>query len=173
MTMPLRHWALAALLTVLKTGGRMMNAKGKMLATGLLIAAIAGCANTGVIPLSANTAQITVESTGACTSTQTQQLALKHAAVTTLQRGFDRFVITSVGDSSKLAAIHQPTTATRRGNTTTITGGTQWWESPKTTLTVEMYRATERESEKALDARSVLGHDWAKIVHEGAPNTCW
>ena len=148
-----------------------------MLGTTIILAALAGCASTGVMPLSANTVQVTVEAIGSCSSTQTQQLALKHAAVATLQRGFDGFEVTGASDTSKLSALHRPTVATtqgtRQGSRTTVTGGTQWWESPRTVLQVKMYRAGERGAENALDAKNVLGHDWAKMVHEGAPSTCW
>lgn len=154
-----------------------MNRKQKALAIALLMGMTGGCASTGVMPLSTNTVQVTVEAIGSCSSTQTQQLALKHAAVATLQRGFDRFVVTHASDTSKLSAFHQPmvatTQGTRHGSRTTVTGGTKWWESPRTVLQVRMYRAGERRADRALDAKNVLGHDWAKLVHEGAPNTCW
>ena len=154
-----------------------MDLKRTMLAATIMLGTLAGCASTGVMPLTADTVQMTVEAVGACSSTQTQQLALKHAAVATLQRGFDWFVVTQASDSSKLSAFQQPTVATtqgtRHGSRTAVTGGTQWWESPRTVLPVKMYRAGERGADRALDAKSVLGHDWAKLVHEGAPNTCW
>ena len=154
-----------------------MDLKRTMLATTIMLGALAGCASTGVMPLAADTVQVTVEAIGSCSSTQTQQLALKHAAVATLQRGFERFEVTQASDTSKLSAFQQPTVATtqgtRQGSRTTVTGGTKWWESPRTVLQVKMYRAGERGADRAVEARNVLGHDWAKMVHEGAPNTCW
>ena len=102
-----------------------MELKRTMLAATIMFGALAGCANTGVMPLSGNTVQVTVEAIGSCSSTQTQQLALKHAAVATLQRGFDQFEVTEASDTSRLSAFQRPTVATtqgtQHGSRTTVT----------------------------------------------------
>ena len=61
----------------------------------LLLAAVAliGCARTSVMPLTADTVQITVEAAPVCGQTGAQKVALKTAAIETINRGYDRFVI--------------------------------------------------------------------------------
>lgn len=55
--------------------------------------AVAACANTSVMPISKDTYQITASVDSECGATGAQQIALKRAAVETIRKGYDKFLI--------------------------------------------------------------------------------
>ncbi len=166
----------------------------------LLLAAVAltGCARTSVMPLAADTVQVTVEAAPVCGQTGAQQVALKTAAIETINRGYDRFVIAGgsyqdnvgvIGTTPLISNSTSTSTSTfnayQYGNTiqgtsqsygsgTTITSGGQpiIGGSHDQVLVVKMFHEDDKNAENAVDARGILGEDWWKIVESGAPNTC-
>lgn len=54
---------------------------------------VAACANTSVMPISKDTYQITASVDSECGATGAQQIALKQAAVETIRKGYDKFLI--------------------------------------------------------------------------------
>ena len=104
--------------------------------------------------------------------TDIQRIAFKQAAVATLQHGFDQFVIVSTDSGSRLTSYYQPAITTY-GSTSTFIGGTTFFgNTPHRELTIMMFHDGDPDADEALDARTVLGPDWADIVNEGEPDTC-
>ena len=101
--------------------------------------ALAGCAETSVIPLAMNRAQVLVDASEGCSAARAQYIAYRQAAVVTLGSGFDRFVIVSANQTSR-------------------SGDYQLG------VIVEMFRHQDRHGQNAIDARRVLGPDWSAIV---------
>lgn len=58
-----------------------------------LALAVAGCARASVMPLAQDTVQISSRSAPACGGAAAQEVAFQRAAVETIRRGYDRFVI--------------------------------------------------------------------------------
>ena len=125
-----------------------------------------------VMPLDVNTAQVLVEAESECGKTGAQRAAFLHAAVATLQRGLDRFVVLSSDSRSELGVRSVPITSTTYYNVTTTTGGTSYYDKPHHELTIAMFRYGDPSAAEALDARHVLGPDWVNIVSDGGPRMC-
>ena len=104
---------------------------------------LASCVSVGVVKLSQNTARIIVHGSEFHDATAAQQWAFRQSAVTTIQCGFDQFIVLSAEAGGRHAA--------------------DWGSTPVDALIIRMYDATEADPE-ALDARDVLGEDWKTIV---------
>ena len=64
----------------------------------LLPAVLTGCARTSTAPVGADTIEVTVRVGAICDGGDAERLARRHAAVETIRRGFDDYVvIDSVG----------------------------------------------------------------------------
>ena len=140
----------------------------------LLPAALTGCARTSTVPVGADTIEITVHVGTICDGSDAERLARRHAAVETIRRGFDDYVVTgSVGGDHVAEA--EPATAR-----TTLSGGsgrTLFSEDAPLLahhrmLTVRMFRAGAGDSAETVSARTVLGDEWEAVAAKGAPNTC-
>ena len=140
----------------------------------LLPVVLAGCARTSTAPVGADTIEITVHVGTICDGGDAERLARRHAAVETIRRGFDDYIVVgSVGGDH--IAEEEPATAR-----TTLSGGSSRTlfseEAPLLAhhrmLTVRMFQAGEGDSEATVSARAVLGDEWEAIVLKGAPNTC-
>ena len=135
---------------------------------------LAGCATTSTAPAGADTIEITVHVATVCDGADAERLARRHAAVETIRRGFDDYMVTgSVGGDH--AAYDPPATAR------TILHGSDEGaffseDAPllahHRVVTVRMFRAGEGDSTRTVSARAALGDDWEAIVAKGAPNTC-
>src|SRR6185312_3798269 len=88
--------------------------KNAIFVVASLSAALAGCASTSTIPLSQDTFQITASAAPACGTAGAQQVAFKQAAVETIRRGYDRFVIVG-GQASSNVVGTTPIVVTRMG----------------------------------------------------------
>ena len=54
---------------------------------------LGACASSSVMQLESNTIQVSTSAAPACGSQGAQQVAIKRAAIESLQRGFDRYLI--------------------------------------------------------------------------------
>lgn len=160
----------------------MMNRSVCVVSSVLAVLALASCASTSVMPLSADTIQVTAEADPDCGPAGAQQAAVKRAAVETLRRGFDDFIIVGVQQANNTRVVGytpvqaQTTTnamGTTAGNTgfvtgqstTTYTGGRAiMGGSFDQILTVQMFRDGDPSSGRAIDARTTLGPNWQKAV---------
>jgi hypothetical protein len=107
------------------------------------------------------------------------------AAVETLRRGYDRYLVQNAQSENNVRAVTTPPTGafttgtvTSSGNTlygssqTTFTGGgTILTGTRDTELVILMLRPGEPGYSNALDARSILGPEWQQVVKDGI-RTC-
>lgn len=155
---------------------------------GVCLLSLASCASTSVMPLSADTIQITAQADPDCGPAGAQQAALKRAAVETIRRGFDSFIIVSVSAANNVRVVGQTpivanTNATaidgRNGNTTFVNTNTTYsggqpilGGSFDQNLTVQMFRATDPGVDRAISARATLGPNWQKAVAAKTDDFC-
>lgn len=151
---------------------------------------VGACAKTSVVPLAANEVQVTASAAPACGRTGAQEVAIKTAAIETLGRGFDGFVVLGgdyqdsvrvVGTTPQTAYTTGSATAYGTGSTvsaygqstTSVYGGQPVWGGRHDQVFVlRMLHADDADFSQAVDARSVLGPDWQEQVTKGAPNSC-
>lgn len=148
---------------------------------GLLLVVV-GCARAGVMPLAQDTVQITSSAAPICGRIGAQNVALQRAAVETIRRGYDRFVIVGgesetdirvVGFTPTTAHTTGSATATGYGRTvtaygssrTTVTGGQPiYGGSHNQGLIVKMFKEEDPAGANALPARETLGPAWQDAV---------
>ncbi|MDD9980665.1 MAG: hypothetical protein OXU81_04800 [Gammaproteobacteria bacterium] len=141
--------------------------------TGLMVV-MTGCARTSTAPLDADTIEITVRVATICDGKDAERIAHRHAAVETIKRGFDDYIVIDSVGGDHLAA-HAPLTAR-----STLYGNSSepllWEDAPllahHRVLTVRMFQAGQGESSATVSAHAVLGDDWEALVTKGAPTTC-
>lgn len=140
----------------------------------LLPVVLAGCARTSTAPAGADTIEITVYVGTICDAGDAERLARRHAAVETIRRGFDDYVVIgSVGGDH----VAEEESATAR---TTLSGGsgrTLFSEDAPLlahhrVLTVRMFQAGEGDSAATVSARAVLGDEWEAVVASGPATIC-
>ena len=139
-----------------------------------LVGVATGCARTSAVSVDADTIEIAVRVATICDGTDADRLARRQAAVETIRRGFQDFVvIDSVGGDHTVD--HAPETA--RANlfgtsAAPLFSGDAPLLAHHRVLTVRMFQAGEGESAATVSARAVLGDDWEALVTKGAPATC-
>ncbi len=151
----------------------------------VVVAVVAGCTSSSVIPVSQNQFILSTSGAPACGQTGTARVASQMAAVETLRRGYPRYVIVGAGAQNNVSVINTaPTFATtngtfnRSGNTvygnsmTTFGGGgTMIMGSNDSQLNVVMLKTGDAGFDQALDAKAQLGAEWAEKVKNGI-QTC-
>ena len=147
---------------------------------------LTGCASTNVTPLSANTVLISTSVEPECGGQSADKLAFDRAAVETIRRGFDRFVIVGAQSSSDIyqvgnMPVYADTSVTgqRVGQSVFLNGQTRisggqpiYGGSHNRQLEVVMFRAGDPQGANALDARAELGVDWPKKIKQDK-NICF
>ena len=137
--------------------------------------ALTGCARTSTVPVGEDTIEITVHVGTICDGGDAERLARRHAAVETIRRGFDDYVVIgSVGGDH--TADEEPVTA--RTTLSGSSGRTLFSEDAPLlahhrVLTVRMFQAGAGDSAATVSARAVLGDEWEAAAAKGAPNTCF
>jgi hypothetical protein len=147
-------------------------------------------ARSGIMPIAQDTVQISSRAAPVCGRGGAREVAFKRAAVETIRRGYDRFVIVGGEAQSDIRVIgYMPTTAQTTGtatatgygntataygsSTTTVTGGAPiYGGSHHQDLMVKMFRDGDPVGANALDARQVLGPEWQDAVNKRTW-TCW
>ena len=141
--------------------------------TLLTLLALAGCAETSVMPLSANRVQILVNADGDCGPTGAQDVAFQRAAAATIQRGFDRFIVVSTDRDSQQASSFFGSTTTATGTFGSSFGSALFWSEHQSIIVIEMFNSLDPGADDAIDARDALGPDWQTIVaKEGSLFSC-
>ena len=151
---------------------------------------LAGCASSSVTDLDSNTVQISTSAAPVCGAGGAQKTAARRAAIETLKRGYDRYVIMGSAYENNVGVVgHTAVTANTQGTgTITSDGNTAYLRGQSTTsysggspifggkheqqLTVRMFRVSDPGAERALDARKVLGPDWQEALKGGSRGTC-
>jgi hypothetical protein len=111
-----------------------------------------GCASASVIPLSADTIEINTTAAPVCSTAGARYAGFRRAAIETINRGFDRFVIFPDAPVRKSGNPFDP-------------------PSHKQRLLVQMFHESDPEAKGAMSARATLGEDWQEIVTRN-PITC-
>lgn len=147
----------------------------------LSLAVIAGCASTSVTPISRTEFLLSTSAAPACGATGAAKVASKMAAVETLRRGFDRYMIIGAASENNVSVYSTgPTIATTygtgsltgnyySGSSTTYYGGSQtiYSGSHDSEIRVRMFTAGQPGYDDALDAKRELGAEWEKLVKNG------
>jgi hypothetical protein len=133
---------------------------------------LAACASSSVTPLAQNQVLIQTTADLPCGNRGTEKVVVEMAAVETLRRGFDGFVVKTTktedtlytnaksGLKKQARAINEDPIAKSVLNLS-ITGVYD------KSLIVTMLRKGDAGFNTATDARSVLGPDWQKTVSDG------
>ena len=121
-----------------------------------LLSALGGCAFNSVQQLSTDTFQVSVTSAPVCGRSGASQVAQQIAAIETIKRGRDRFLIVNAQSGSEFGGFAAGV-ALSRGQQSII---------------VKTPGEEDPDFARTLSARQVLGDDWEKDVARGAPSTC-
>ena len=156
----------------------------------LASALLSSCVSSSVIPLSADMIEISTTGDEVCGKNKTREAALKTAALETIQRGFDRFIVLRAnarkdveyaGTTPVTATTVETATAKGSDNkvnaygssTTTVTGGDPMFDvNFEQNLTIKMFKSGDQNGANALDARTILGPKIDQILAEGSIVTC-
>lgn len=120
----------------------------------LLALALAGCAKATAIPVAANMVQISTDAAPVCGSTGAAGAASKQAAIETIRRGYDSYLVLG-GEADK----------TKDAWFNGYGGGTR--TKHHQSLLVKMFRNGEPGSENAIQAKMQLGANWKEIAQNG------
>ena len=166
-----------------------------LLLAALMCSPIFGCARSSVVPVTANSFAVTTSAAVACGPQGAQQVALETAAIETIRRGHDAFIIMDAAAANNVRVVgttpvQTSTTASVQGTVyggygpyatysgtgtalSTTTGGQPiYGGSYDQSFLVATFRDGEPGREQAVDARLTLGPDWADKVAKGEPATC-
>jgi hypothetical protein len=126
---------------------------------GFAFAALFGCVETSIQPLSQSSFKVSTESE--CGAKTTREIAFRSAAIEVVKRGADRFVILGDQSSSKVT-----------GGQFTTYGGFIAYDNNTQDMVIQIKRPSDPGYSDALSAREALGPDWQNIVSEEANKTC-
>lgn len=153
-------------------------------------ALLTACASSSVMDLDANTIKISTSAAPVCGAQGAQEVASKRAAIETINRGFDRYVILGAAAQNNVGVVgHTPITAnTYESGNVNVYGNRATYNGQSNTyvtggqpiiggthdqaLAVRMFAANDPNGQNAIDARRVLGPDWQKIAAKGGGMTC-
>ena len=148
---------------------------------------LGGCAKSAVMPINGNTIQLTAGAAPICGAVGAQKVAAHQAAVETIRRGFDKFLIVDgayqnnvgvVGYTPVIAQTNGSAYATGNGYysgqaTTTYSGGHPIVAGTHNqALIVKMFKDGDPAGTNAVPARQQLGPDWKKAIETDAA-TCF
>ena len=152
--------------------------------TAALVSAIGigACARTSVMPIAADTVQIRSRAALACGPEGAQKVAFRQAAVETIRRGYDRFLIIDAASSTSRSVVGTtPVVASSTGSATATSFGNQVYATGQSRtvfqggdpivmgshnqgLMVRMFKDGDPSGANALSARAELGPDGAGAV---------
>ncbi len=100
--------------------------KALLLAALVISPVAAGCAKTSVLDVDSNTVMISTSAAPACGQQGAQDVAAQRAAVETLKRGYDRYVILGAHADSNVGVVgYTPQVANTYSTATSMHTGTQ------------------------------------------------
>lgn len=153
-------------------------------AFALIGLSLTGCARAQVTRTSANTMIVDAGAAPACGSQGAAKVAADSAAIETIKAGYDRYIIAGGQAQNNVSVSQMPgsyqtygTTTygggygSYNGTTTYVPGATIVSGSHDRSLAVVMFHNGEPGAENALDARNMLGPEWAERVKNGV-HTC-
>jgi len=146
-----------------------------VLSVGLVLS---GCAGAEVTRVSQNAMIVDAGAAPACGAKGAARVAAKSAAVETIKSGFDGYIIGGIASQNNVRTITTPGQSYTYGNygggtinaTTYYTEDTYVVGSHDRRLYVVMFKKTDPEFKKAVDARKMLGENWEETVKNGVHN---
>lgn len=155
------------------------------IASALTMFVLVSCTSTSVTPISQNQFLLSTSAAPACGQAGASRVAARMAAVETIRRGYNRFVILGARSDNNVSVINRaPTYSTTTGtytgygnavygsSTTTYGGGGPIiFGSNDAKLHVLMLGPKDRGYSHGIDAKRELGTDWPKLVKSGI-TTC-
>lgn len=150
-----------------------------------LALSLTACAESTTIDIAQNQFILQTSAEAGCGRIATTKVAMKMAAIETLRRSYDRFVILGASSANNTSTVVTgPTYAntygtaniygnTAYGNSTTYYGGHSvlLTGTHDTDLNIRMLKPNERGYASAIDAKKVLGENWKELATKGI-NTC-
>ena len=151
---------------------------------------LGGCASSSVLDVASDTIQVSTSAAPVCGQSGAQAVAAQRAAIETLKRGFDSYVITDGKAENNVRVVgHTPVSANTQTNgtingygnyatyngqsNTTFSGGMPIIGGHhEQALMIHMFHQGEVGSDRAIDARRVLGPNWQKLMKSSAMGTC-
>jgi len=163
-----------------------------LLALGIAAIYLGSCARASVMPLAADTIQITASAAPVCGASGAQAVAVHRAAVETIRHGFDRFIVlgaqaennvhmavlppnqaTTYGSGTVTANPYTNTASYQGSSTTTYSGGGPIvFGSHDQSVVIKMFRDGDPAGQNAVPARATLGDKWQEEV-AGNDRTCF
>lgn len=128
-------------------------------------AMLAGCVRASTIPLSQDTFQITARAAPICGSIGAEQMAFRQAAVETIRRGADRFIIVGGQRSAEQVGTTPMVAQSMGGGTVMVTGGDAM-VSHGQGLVVKTFKEGDPAAANAISARDTLGPRWPELVQK-------
>jgi hypothetical protein len=149
-----------------------------------------GCASSSVLDVANDTIQVSTSAAPVCGKAGAQAVAAKRAAIETIKRGYDSYMVVDansqdnvrvVGTTPITANTYTNGTINAYGNTATYNGQSNTYFSGgqpiigghhDEALMVRMFRQGDAGSDRAVDARLVLGPDWQNQIQKSTLGTC-
>jgi hypothetical protein len=128
---------------------------------------LGACARSATIPLAQDTFQITTTAAPICGSAGAQKVAFRQAAVETIRRGYDRFIIVG-GQAGATVVGTTPIVVQSLGAGGAIAYGGAPMVSHGQGLVVKMFKENEPGVANALSARQTLGPKWQELAAKDA-----
>jgi hypothetical protein len=128
---------------------------GKNICLLVFLAGLSACARASSIPLSNDTVQISVTAAPACGGAGAAGVASRQAAIETIRRGFDRYMIMGSEGQNNTGVGY----AWNRYGGTAVPMGTH-----DHGLLVKMFKEGDPKGVNAISARQLLGPNWAEAV---------
>jgi hypothetical protein len=130
---------------------------------------LTACVSSAVTPMGRDTFAVTAIVDAECGLQKANEIAFKQIAAATIKNGYDAFEIAQI-QSSQSSSVVGTTPIYVTGNTYggfNAFGGQPIVSSQfNQNFVVKMFRSSDPEAAKVIDARAVLGPDWAKVVSQ-------
>jgi hypothetical protein len=124
--------------------------KRLIVATLMVSLSLTGCVGSSVMQFSADTVQITTSGNKNCSEAGVQKVAMTDAAITTINKGFDSFIVTG-GQNQDTSGVGGPVDQS---------------------IIVRMFHDGDPNADGAIAARAYLGPNWQNRVTNGYPSSC-
>jgi hypothetical protein len=134
-----------------------------------LCVALGGCAGASTIPLAQDTVQITARAAPICGAVGAEKIAIRQAAVETIRRGYDRFIVLNAQAGGTYAGS-TPVIVQNLGGGVAMASGGAPMIAPNQGLVVKMFKEGDPAAANALSARDSLGPDWQEQAKKNTIN---
>jgi len=113
--------------------------------------------------LAQDTIQITARAAPICGPVGAEKLALKQAAVETIRRGFDRFIVVNAQAGGSYRG-NTPVVVQNMGGGMAVASGGAPIIAPNQGLVIRMFKESDPQGANALPARDTIGPDWPEQI---------